>query len=114
MRGANATGKMLKIPTVLLLACGLGWMPATSRADTFLFTVTPSAPLVGSNSVPILNVSIGVSGLVTQSLSVYDMIVSFDPTLLRYMSSNYGDPVLGDQLELNGLPSVKNTPVKSP
>ena len=52
MRGGNATEKMMKIPTILGLVCGLIGVPAISQADTFLFTVIPSAPLVGTSSCP--------------------------------------------------------------
>jgi DNA mismatch repair protein MutL len=109
MSGGNATEKMMKIPTILALACGLACLPAISRADTFLFTVIPSAPLVGTSAVPFLDVSIQVSGLATQSLAEYDVTLAFDPALLAHVSTNYGDPVLGDQLELN-QPSIKLQP----
>jgi hypothetical protein len=105
--------KMSKIPTIVALVFGLGGLPAISLADTFLFTVTPSAPLVGTSTVPLLDVSIGVSGLTTQSLGSYDLTLSFNPTLLAHISSNYGDPVLGDQLELN-QPSIKLPPLAPP
>ena len=109
MRGGNATEKMMKIPTILGLVCGLIGVPAISQADTFLFTVIPSAPLVGTSSVPFLDVSIQVSGLVTKSLAEYDVTLAFDPALLAHVSTNYGDPVLGDQLELN-QPSIQLQP----
>src|SRR4030095_3177757 len=109
MSGGNATEKMMKIPTILVLACGLVCLPAISRADTFLFTVIPSAPLVGTSAVLFLNVSIQFSALVAQPLAEYDVTLAFDPALLAHISTNYGDPVLGDQLELN-QPSIKLQP----
>lgn len=105
-----ATEKM-KIPTIVALLCGLGWAPALGRADTFLFTVTPSAPIVQSGHI--LDVSISVSGLVTQALGSYDVTLAFDPSLLAYVSTNYGDPVLGDQLALN-QPSITLPPIAGP
>jgi hypothetical protein len=53
-----------------------------------------------------LSVALAISGLGNQappSLAAFDVDVTFNPTLLSFMSATFGDPVLGDQLDLAGL-----------
>lgn len=39
------------------------------------------------------------------SLSTFDLNVSFDPTILAFNAATFGDPILGDQLDIWGLGS---------
>ncbi len=43
------------------------------------------------------------------SLGVFDLDVTFDPTILGFSGVTYGDPLLGDQLDLFGLGSITAT-----
>ena len=43
------------------------------------------------------------------SLSVFDLVIDFEPTVLSFMSANYGDPILGNQLDLSGFGSFSET-----
>ena len=62
-----------------------------------------------SQSVAIgLPVSVGVTiselgDLSPPSLSTFDLNITFDPGLLSFNSAVFGDPVLGDQLDVMGL-----------
>ena len=55
--------------------------------------------------VPV-DVELTISGLGNHSpdsLSTFDLDIGFDPTILDFSSVSYGDPLLGDQLDLFGL-----------
>jgi hypothetical protein len=43
---------------------------------------------------------------VAPSLSTFDLDVAFNDAVLSFLSATFGDPVLGDQLDLTGLGSV--------
>ena len=53
-----------------------------------------------------LEVALQVSGLgdfTAPSLGTFDVTVTFSPALLDFERVTYGDPALGDQLDLSGL-----------
>ncbi len=45
----------------------------------------------------------------TPSLGTYDLDISFDPAVLGFTGVSFGDPVLGNQLDLFGLGSVQSS-----
>jgi hypothetical protein len=50
--------------------------------------------------------NIFISGLgdgTAPSLSTFDLDISFDPTILAFSTAVFGDPILGDQLDIWGL-----------
>jgi len=51
----------------------------------------------------------GLTAGAAPSVSVFDLDVSFNPTILSFGSVAFGDPVLGDQLDLLGLGSFTST-----
>ena len=56
-----------------------------------------------------VEIAISVSGLGVggpPSLGAFDLDLEFDPTVLSFSSADFGDPVLGDQLDLFGLGSI--------
>ena len=56
-----------------------------------------------------VEVALTISGLgafAAPSLSTFDLDVSFDPAILAFSSVTFGDPLLGDQLDLFGLGSI--------
>ncbi len=50
----------------------------------------------------------GLGDFFAPSLGTFDVDVLFDNTLLAYNSTVFGDPVLGDQLDLFGLGSISS------
>jgi PEP-CTERM motif len=55
------------------------------------------------------SVAVTIAGLgnsMAPSLGTFDLDVGFDPGILRFTSASYGDPTLGDQLDLSGLGSI--------
>jgi hypothetical protein len=80
----------------LLLAAG------TSQAITLSFNPVAQDVAVGSS----VDVALMISGLgagTAPSLSTFDLDVSFDPGLLSFSGALFGDPVLGDQLDVSSL-----------
>jgi hypothetical protein len=54
-------------------------------------------------------VAVRISGLgdgTAPSLGAFDLDVAFNPSVLDFIGISFGDPVLGDQLDLSGLGSI--------
>jgi len=83
---------------ILVLVPGLGYaLPLTIE-------VTPSSSVVTLGHQ--ITVGLRISGLGSgsaPSLSEFDLDLGFDLSKLSFVSANYGDPVLGDQLDLAGF-----------
>jgi len=55
-------------------------------------------------------VSLDISSLGGGSaLGTFDISVGFDPAILGFLSASYGDPSLGDQLDLEGFGTLTST-----
>jgi hypothetical protein len=99
---------MLKkiIVSILFLAASMGW--ATYSRAGIILTAVPS--VLGGNHV---SVGITVSGLgYGTALGSFDIDIGFDSAMLIFTGAAFGDPVLGDQLDLSGL-SI-NSPTATP
>lgn len=85
--------------TLVLLSAPLG------HAATIGFSPTPAVVPVGQ----IAAIDLYISGLgegTLPALSAFDLNVAYDPALLQYTGTDFGDAVLGDQLDLSGLGSI--------
>jgi hypothetical protein len=82
----------------------LGVLQILSAAS---ITVTPSSQSVnlGSQAVVSLDIS-GLGSGAAPSVGAYDIDLSFDSSILALTSVVFGDPVLGDQLDLFSLGSI--------
>lgn len=72
------------------------------HAITISFNPVTQAVTAGSS----FEVALEISGLITgaaPSLGTFDLNVGFDPAILGFSSALFGDPVLGDQLDVLGL-----------
>ncbi len=90
------------------LYVGLVLLFISSSAQAISLDFVPAAQtaVIGSS----VNVGMRISGLTdfaAPSLGTFDLNVNFNPAILGFSSVSYGDPVLGDQLDLLGLGSVK-------
>lgn len=82
--------------------------PGTARAISIGFEPLSQDAYIGTP----VDVAITISGLgdfAAPSLGVFDLDISFDPTILGFSSASYGDPVLGDQLDLFGFGGITAT-----
>lgn len=89
----------------LILAIALFLVASTAPAITIGFEPISQRVLVGDP----VDVAVTISDLglgTAPSLGVFDLDVNFDPAILTFDSVAFGDPVLGDQLDLFGLGSI--------
>ena len=78
-----------------------------SIASAVSLSVTPAVQTIGPTDT--VDVGILVSGLGDfgpDSLGAFDLDVTFDASILSYQAVTFGDPLLGDQLDIFGLGSI--------
>jgi hypothetical protein len=81
-------------------------LAVATPAQAIVIGFDPSSQTVAPGAS--VDVELTVSGLgdfAPDSLSVFDLDVSFDPAVLSFSAVAFGDPVLGDQLDLFGFGS---------
>ncbi len=89
-------------------------------AAALLLVAAPSQAIILSFAPATQNASVGfptdvavvISGLgngAAPSLSAFDLDVDFDSNVLSFLGVTFGDPVLGDQLDLFALGSLAGT-----
>jgi hypothetical protein len=69
--------------------------------------VVPAAQTVHEGDT--LEVSLKISGLgdlIAPSLGTFELLVAFDAAVLSFVDAVFGDPILGDQLDVQGLGAV--------
>lgn len=93
--------------TIIPVVAGflLGAVPAATQAA--LLSLQPASASVGVGAS--VEVALTISGLgdgSAPSLGVFDVDLTYDPAVLQFDSVAFGDPVLGDQLDLSGLGAV--------
>jgi hypothetical protein len=89
---------------------GLLVLTIGSTAQAITLEFVPSSATIGVGDS--LGVALQISGLgdfTAPSLGTFDVTVTFDPTVLAFATVTYGDPALGDQLDLAGLGSLTTT-----
>lgn len=91
------------IASLFLLIPGLGM---ANQIQVALSPVTQNVPL-GSSVQFALGVSLLNIGE-PPSLGAYDVTVYFNSNILAFSSVVFGDPILGNQLDLFGLGSIQN------
>src|ERR1700761_9499769 len=80
------------------------------HAGAATLTVEPASQMVTLGTSVSISVNIsGLGGHVAPSLGTYDLNVAFDPSVLSFTGVNYGDPVLGDELDPSGLGDIQLT-----
>lgn len=94
--------------SLLGIACGL--LPTILTVKTVQAASLALIPAVQSvevgNAVEIEVVISGLGDVSAPSLSTFDLDVNFDPSILAFSSATFGDPILGDQLDLLGFGSL--------
>jgi hypothetical protein len=83
---------------------------AAAPSQAITISLDPSAQNVAAGSI--VDVALVVSDLgdgVAPSLSTFDVDIAFDGGVLSFLDATFGDPVLGDQLDLFGLGSIFGT-----
>ena len=109
MNCSNWEGKQVKTNIVIAAAC-LIVIPGLGLANQVQLNFIPvsQSVLVGGT----IDVAVGISLLnigEPPSLGAYDLNVLFDPGIFSYSGVTFGDPVLGDQLDLFGLGDLQSS-----
>ena len=97
--------KYRKIVSSISMAILL-WLPVSS-ALAVAITITPVSQTITLGNTAAID--IGISGLgdhSSPSLGVFDLDILFNPAILSFNSVVFGDPILGDQLDLMGFGSL--------
>jgi hypothetical protein len=82
---------------------------ASCPAGAISLDVVPSAQTVSLGSAATAAVTISdLTDLAAPSLGTFDLALTFDPAILAFVGLTFGDPVLGDQLDLSGLGSLSS------
>ena len=105
--------KSLEKRTVATMAMALGVALHASVAFAApILSIAPPTIVVGLGTP--VDVALKISGLgdlMAPSLSEFDVNVSFDLAILSFVTATYGDPIVGDQLDLFGFGSdIVTTP----
>ena len=88
------------------IALNLSLLVLFSVTTTHAISLTPvpiSQSVAVSNPVSVALAILDLGNLTTPSLSTFDLNLTFDPTILAFSSAIFGDPTLGDQLDVLGL-----------
>jgi hypothetical protein len=95
--------KTWRVISIVLMVSGLAGV-AVAQPPALSLSFEPSSQTVGLGDS--LGVGIRISGLgdfTEPSLGAFDLDVMFNPAVLDFTGAAFGDPVLGDQLDLTGL-----------
>ncbi|MEQ1560352.1 MAG: cohesin domain-containing protein [Methyloglobulus sp.] len=85
----------------LLWRCIVAFALTTPFAQAATLQINPISTQVDKGKT--FSVSINISGLrSTQALGGYDISLGYNTDLLQFKSATFGDPKLGDQLDLSG------------
>jgi hypothetical protein len=98
---------------VILLSFALLSASSGARAVTLHFVPSSSEVYVGS-PVSVSLVASDLTDSAAPSLGTFDLDLVFDSALLSLTGVTFGDPVLGDQLDLFGLGSLSGAEESAP
>jgi hypothetical protein len=90
---------MRRLVLSVVLTVSILLSSASAMAITIGFDPTDQTVNVGTP----VSVGLTISGLEDFSLSTFDLGVIFNPSILAFNSVVFGDPVLGDQLDVSRL-----------
>ena len=96
-----------------LLTIGLLSASSAAQAITLHFEPSSNDVEVGS-SVDVSVVISDLGDLAAPSLGTFDLHVLFDPAVIGVSALTFGDPVLGDQLDLSASGSISDYDVTEP
>jgi hypothetical protein len=92
----------------LIFVIGFALCFTSSRVQAISLSLEPAAQSVVLGNpveVAVRIADLGTSGT-APALSTFDLDISFDPGILTFTQATFGDPVLGDQLDVLGLGSL--------
>jgi len=94
----------------LIVGSAIILLGVNAHAITLSFAPASTSVSIGDPVTVLLNVS-GLGDKAAPSLGVFDVNVTFDPALLAFVDATFGDPMLGDQLDLGKFGSPTSATV---
>lgn len=99
----------MKTLSSLAIIFGLMCLGISSvQAVSLDFVPSSQTAGIGGQAAVDLHIS-GLGAFTAPSLGTFDLDVTFNPAILSFSNARYGDPVLGDQLNLAGAGSITAT-----
>lgn len=96
----------LRSNAVIFMLCVLSVCPL-AIAGTVAISIAPSSQVVPFGSIATFDLRVsGLGDHTAPSLGTFDLALSFDGAILGFNSFLFGDPSLGDELDLFGLGSI--------
>jgi hypothetical protein len=105
--------KMKKLIILFVVFLMLVFCNSTASQAVMLGFDPPSPGILVGNTADVDLVISGLGSGTAPSLGVFDLDISYDPTILAFDSVTFGDPILGDQLDiwlLGGNPMGASVP----
>lgn len=97
---------------ILHLCIGALLANLVTDVSAVTISVDPAAQSIPRGTAA--NIALRISGLGdTTSISTFDIVVGFDPARLAFREARFGDPAVGDQLDLLGLGSITDRSIGS-
>lgn len=92
---------------LLAAVAGTALICSATLAQAITLSINPVSQTVtaGTSTSAALVIS-GLGDGAAPSLGVFDIDLTFDPSILSFSGATFGDPVLGDQLDLFALGSI--------
>jgi len=100
---------MKKILVLALAIVSLFFYTSNSNAITIGFDPVTQDVTLGDQALIDLFILLDLGDGIASSLGVFDLDISYNSDILAFDSLTFGDPVLGDQLDLWGLGSLTST-----
>jgi Cohesin domain len=103
----NDKGLPMKLVNWLIFLAVTSWLSTPNASAAVVLSI--GSETVNANGIA--TVGLDISGLTkgTTALSTYDISVNFNSSVVNFASVSYGDPVLGDQLDLEGFGTFTTT-----
>lgn len=97
-----------------LVLAALTLTSAAPLHAAIVLTIAPQSQTVGAGSTTQVQVRIAGLGFDSPpSLGAFDFNLAFNPTLVSFTSLTFGDPILGDQLNLSGSGPIDDSGIQS-
>ncbi|GJL54194.1 MAG: hypothetical protein NPIRA02_13260 [Nitrospirales bacterium] len=100
----NTSKRLLSFVFSVVMVFSVGQAQAVSLD----FKTPGQSVLVGERFTVDLTIS-GLGNFTAPSLGAFDLFVSFEKDVLRFVDVGYGDPILGDQLDISGFGAITST-----
>jgi hypothetical protein len=107
-RSLCAVGKLSKrhvLTHLALISLAFSLAAISPAQGGIQLTLVPESPQIPLGDTT--DLFVGINGLGDPpSLSAYDLTVNYDPTLFSFTGLTYGDPTIGNQLNLEGFGTI--------